>query len=590
MKFVVLFALIFVCHFSWADAPSCHLLENSQGALQDVAKATCAEMKESKQCQDLYKSLSAEDVKEKALTCSDDHSSFAKIKAGAEFYAGCYVGGWAMVVDPIRDSVTGLQNKIKNFSLSKSEEKNLDRETAKAERELCDNDPNAKLNLIKAYNDSAPELLKIKEPSQHTLNGKTCASVLATLKGFREQKLDELGNSLMRKEVIGEALTDDEKKFVEFRNSNLNIQGIDVVELAKTQIKEMGIEIDCYNNYYAARITCEAASTVATLAAGPAGLALKAAKLAKIAKLAGVINKSEKTLVAERAAASGNAAKSASAIPKLKDLSEADRAKELARRASLTKEQRIAEVESRWGRKLSSAEGDALENAHNIGVGTGRGNNGTLATTDHIKKMNTLKRGDESLSKSAKLSAAEKPTYTAAERKFLMDEGYAGHSADILEARAYADRTRLGAEKLRASGKIEESRKAYDEAAKSYDVILKDKLYPLSERDYAVGATINAHAGTPERLKSAGELYIKSKSEFKYVEGGVSKKLSKEQVIFEDLQRERNELRSLAAKYRGTAAGPSAQENYEIHKKLIESVVNQIPKMPDSYKYELLKP
>jgi len=261
--------------------------------------------------------MSPADVKEKALQCSDDKSLFGQVKEGATYFAGCYVGGWAMIIDPIRDSAVNLKNKFDNFGKHESHGKDLDREAAKAERELCDKDPNAKLNLIKAYNASAPELLKINTPSKETLDRKTCASVLATLKGFREQKLDELGNTLMRKEVTGATLTEDEKKFVEYRNSNLKIDGIDVVAIAKQQLKEMDIETDCFNAYYSARITCEAINSAASLALGPAGAALKAVQLAKIAKLAGVANKAEKAVVAERAVASGGGAtKTAQVLPK----------------------------------------------------------------------------------------------------------------------------------------------------------------------------------------------------------------------------------------------------------------------------------
>jgi|GEM_PF-1584205 hypothetical protein len=599
MKVVLLVGILFCSLFAFAGGQECDPFVSSESS-GEIAAMACEQMKQSKQCQDLYKTLSKEDAADKALTCSADDSALAYAKEGAQYYAGCYVGGWAMIIDPIYDKYKSTKNWVQNYDKNKDSDKakakieQAEREAAKAERELCDKDPNAKLHLVKSYNASAPELLKIKEPSTETLNRATCASVLATLKGFREQKMDELGNGLMRKEMIGETLTPDEKAFVEYRNSTLKVDGIDVVAIAKQQLNEMGIQLDCYNAYYKARITCEAISQVATLAMGPAGWALKAAKAAKIAKLAGVAVKAEKGVVAERAvagaSASTNAAKSASTIPKLTELKDAERASELARRASLTKEQRIAEVESRIGRKLSTAEGDALEKAHNVALGTGRGSDGTYATTDHIKKMSTLKRGDESLSKSKELAQSEVPNFTAAERKFLMEEGYAGNLSNITEARAAADRVRLSAEKLRAEGKIEASRKSYEESAKSYDVLLKDKLYPMSDRDYLVGASINAHAGTPERLKTAGELYIKGKSEYRYIEGGVPKRLSKEQVIFEDLQRERDELRSLVVKFRGTPQAASAQENYDTHRRLIESVTNQLTNMPQNFKAELLKP
>jgi hypothetical protein len=587
----MLLPVLFYSVFAWAEPPECLSFDPPVNAFQQITQNVCEATRDSKECKELYTSMSAQDVKSKALTCSNENSSLRLLKQGWDYYSGCYVGGWAFVADSIESIVGAAASAGKGVANLVS-----DIREAKDVNNICDQDPAAKKALIQTYNANSPALLKIKEPSDETLARANCAAVKSTLKQFRDLKLSEVGGEILRKQMANKELSSDEKAFVEFRNTLPQVGGIDVVTLAKKELNQMGIKLDCYNTYSASVMTCEAISAVASLAAGPAGVAIKAAKLAKIAKLAGIATKSEDVAAvanAGKASTALNSQRAASSIPKLSELNEADRAAELARRASLTKEQRVAEVEARLSsangttRKLSAAEADALEDAHNVAKGSGRGSDGTYASSDHAKKMSYLKRGKDKYTKPDTADASDTPTFTPNERKFLMEEGYAGHSSDILEARSYADRARLQADTLRAQGKIEDSRKSYSEAAKSYDVLLKDKLYPMSDRDYLVGATINAHTGDPDRLKLAADLYIKGKSEYRYNEAGIPKRISKEQVILEDLQRERNELSAIAAKNRGNA---SAQENLQIHRKLIESVLTQMPNTPSNWVSELLKP
>lgn len=309
-----------------------------------------------------------------------------------------------------------------------------------------------------------------------------------------------------------------------------------LLEKGKDYLVKQGVKLACFDTKTQAEMICYGVFSVVN-PAGAAGLLAKAPKLAKILKTAG--------LAAKEAGAAGKAA---------------DAAVDLSRMAKLSNVERVAEAEKLLGRGLSEQQRQALLKAHEVGAETGRGY-GTYSTTDLKQKADILKAAG----------------FSDAERDQLMRQGVAGLFSDTQKARNFANQARLEADKLRVSGNVKDATTRYRSSADSYEVYMKDAKAAKSERDYLVGAELNARA---ERYDKAAEYYLQSKSALRSNE--------KAEVVFETLRREKDELRVIAAKNRDK---PGVQKAYEDHRKLIEAVVNNKSfQLGDAWKRELLKP
>ncbi|WP_413943691.1 hypothetical protein [Bdellovibrio sp. HCB-162] len=309
-----------------------------------------------------------------------------------------------------------------------------------------------------------------------------------------------------------------------------------LLEKGKDYLKKQGVKLACFDTKTQAEMICYGVFSVVN-PAGAAGLLAKAPKLGKLLKAAGM------------------AAKEANVATKTTEA-----AVDLARMAKLSNPQRVAEAEKLLGRSLSEQQRQALIKAHEVGAETGRGY-GTYSATDLKQKADILKAAG----------------FSDAERSTLMRQGVAGLYSDTQKARNFANEARLEADKLRVAGNVKDATARYRNSADSYEVFMKDAKAPKSERDYLVGAELNARA---ERYEQAADYYIKSKASLRSNE--------KAEVIFETLRREKDELRVIAAKNRDK---PGVQKAYEDHRKLIEAVVNNKNfQLGDAWKRELLKP
>ncbi|WP_374027755.1 hypothetical protein ACES2J_17885 [Bdellovibrio bacteriovorus] len=501
-------------------------------ALADVSRNTCLETLKSKECQDLFAKMRAngEKPEEKALKCHDQSSLSRAAESTWGYTSGCAVGGWNFV----KDSFVAIGTAIGEGAAKVA----LDMEAEAAANKACEADPKGKENLFKQYNSTVPKLLQVQMPETSVLKRANCATVKRIIK---MQGMDK-GNATLRLVMMkgDKNLSADEREYVQWSQKQVTPSNIDLVGMAKAKLKEMGVQIECYNSQQAAAIVCEAVAEVATLAGGPAGVALKAAKAKNIMKLAGVGADAGKASTASRTVAS---------------------AAELEKAAKLSNIERVTAAEKSLGRSLSEAEKKALISAHEVGKGTGRGY-GTYSKTDLSDKANILKNAG----------------FKAEERDLLMRQGLAGSLSDTKAARDFANKARLEADKLRVSGNISESTNSYRKASDSYEVFMNDAKAAKSSRDYWVGAKMNASA---ERYDKAAEYFIKT-------EQATSRSDVKAQNIFDALNREKDELRVIAAR---NPASKSAQKNYQDHKKLIEAVVNSKNlQLGDAWKRELLKP
>lgn len=325
----------------------------------------------------------------------------------------------------------------------------------------------------------------------------------------------------------GEITNDDLKKAAEVSKS--------LLEKGKEYLTKQGVKLACFDDKAQAEMICYGVFSVVN-PAGAAGLLAKAPKLGKLLKAAGFATK-EVGKVAEGAV-------------------------DLARMAKLTNAQRITEAEKILGRSLSAEQREALLKAHEVAANTGRGY-GTYSATDLKQKAEILKAAG----------------FSDVERDQLLRQGVAGLYSDAQKARVFSNEARLQADKLRVSGDVKGATATYRNSADSYEVYLKDPKVQKSERDYWVGASLNAHA---ERYDKAAEYFIKSKTMAN------TRAEDTAMDIFESLNREKEQLRSIAYKNRDNLG---AQKAYEDQRKLIEAVVkNPKLKMGDPWIRELLKP
>ncbi|MFM6928498.1 MAG: hypothetical protein ACKOX6_08530 [Bdellovibrio sp.] len=507
-------------------------------ALQDVSQSSCIQMLKSKQCQDLFAKMRAQGEKpeEKALKCQEQGTLSRAFEASRDYYVGCQIGGWNFV----KNSVVGLGTAIGEGAAQIS----LGVEAENAANKICDADPKVKASLYSIYNQDLPKLLKMSVPTGKNLGSKSCAGIKLDLNRHSWQRPKEVGMSIVNKQLAGKVLTAEEKEFQAWgRSRTSGPKNINLLGAARAKLKEMGIQIDCYNAKAAAAMTCEAIAQIATSAPGTTGLVMNLARLKNISKIAGVAVDAEKT---------GAAAMASRAMASASDLKKA---------ASLSNIERIAAAEKALGRGLSEAEKKALIKAHEVAEGTGRGYL-TYSSADLKQKADTLQSAG----------------FSKADRELLMRQGLAGSMSNTQAAKNYANAQRLAAERAGAAGNLDQAKKNYIASADSLEVVMADRSVMKTSRDYWVGAKTNANAG---RYDKASDYFIKSYA-------SEANQARKTQDIFDALQREKNQLREILSK---NSSSPTARMNYETHRKLVEAVANNPQlKMVESAKRELLKP
>jgi hypothetical protein len=536
MHQLLAFLFVLLCiNQSWA-ADLCSPTPRPENRLTQIVRTSCSETFQSQACQDLYKRIKANggNSAEKALQCASSESSSRTFENSWGYASGCAAGGWNFVKDTFVSVGTAIGEGAAKIV--------LDIEAENAANAACDKDPQIKLGLFKQYNEGLPKLLQVDVPSEQVLAKAPCANIKSSLKLQIHTKSQQEGLRIMRKASLSQSLTPQEKEVVSWNQSKFQSQKSDtsLIEMAKAKLREAGVKLECYNSKEAAAMVCEAVAEVATLVGGPAAAALKAAKLKNISKISGIALNEQKAVTAQRAVAS---------------------AEELAAAAKLSNPQRIQAAESSLGRALNESEKKALIAAHEVGSGTGRGY-GTYSAADLNEKARLMKEAG----------------FTTQERELLMRQGIAGSLSDTRAAQNFAQKTRLEAEKLRAGGDIAGSTTKFRSAADSYEVYIKDAAVQKSSRDYWVGAKLNASA---EKYDKAADYFIKS-------EQGTRNAQERAQNIFEGLNREKDELRAIAAK---NPSSKSAQKAYQDHQKLIEAVVNSPQlQMGDAWKRELLRP
>lgn len=533
-------SILLVSAFAWAEQPMCVYKADDMGNLASVSQSVCEQTQKSPECQALYQTMSPEDLLHKSLECTNQEDRSTSYEMYKEYRDGCNQGGWNFV----SNFATGIGE---GFAQTVLDIKNVGQEEM-----ACDADVERKRAIFEDYNISVPEILRLNTPSEADIQGLPCNRLKAKFQESLEQKNREVMTQVQRKREKN--LTPQEQEFVEFRNSK-RATSSDLIESAKSKLDEMKVKYQCYNTRTAAEMICEAAAEVGTLLGGPARLAFQAAKSQRILKIAGL---------GRETAATAN----------------------LARMSSLSNAQRLVEAEKALGTTLTQAQKEAVLRAHEVGAGTGRG-----FTVNAKGDLDISGYDATDLRQKAKI--LQDAGFTQVQRDTLMRRGIAGSASDSFKLQTRANDLRLAAERSELGEdpriwanmdladkpkfpNMPVNTKAYQETAKAYDDYLKVSK-SATDRDYWVAAKINSRA---ENYEKSAEYFVRSK--------GQVASLKRTEDVVDSLVRERDELRSLAAK---NPTNQRLQKTYKDHVKLMEAVT-RLPNFPLSpaVMSQMLKP
>lgn len=287
--FLNLLFLAFPLSLAAAEESCFSRVQNGLRSIAGVADNLCEETLKSAKCQSLFADMRArgEKTEDKVLQCKKQNVVFRAIEQNFDYRLGCAIGGWNFVQNTFVGIGTLLGESAAQII--------IDKEQTAAENAACDADPQFKKSLYSNYNREMPQLLKIVIPSDAALARLNCAAVKSTLKDYRVKKSTEVGAQLTAKIMARNPnRTELEKEYIAWGKGISSQNRIDLVALAKNKLREMGVQLECYNTRASAAMVCEALAEVATLAGGPAAAAIKAAKAKNILKIAGITRKEAK--------------------------------------------------------------------------------------------------------------------------------------------------------------------------------------------------------------------------------------------------------------------------------------------------------
>lgn len=390
--------------------------------------------------------------------------------------------------------------------------------------------------MFALFNDSVPGALRVKMPPKDALEKMRCNEIRSRLFDTTRERSRQLSTEYDRARKLNLPIRDEVKEFLAWEENSKSTRSdvsSQLLEAAKKELRELNIKTECYNIEAYTEMVCRAALQIA-LGVYEFDRVLKTAGLAK--KITGYSARLQKLIQTGK--------------------------------LDLEAAKRVVAAEKALGRELTESQMQSLEKAHKIGTTEGRVQRKQGAPAEKELTDGDIKR---------KIREVESAGFTRDEAIKLLEQRVLGQAMTGKEARAAVNTHRLAGDKAGAAGNVAEMQTLNARAADAMEVVIKDAKYAKSSRDYAEAARLNAHA---ERYDKAGEYFVKAQD--------LVPPRERAQAIYEVLNREKEELRVIAAK---NASNPTYKKYYEDHRKLIEAVVNN-PKIPlgDAWKRELLKP
>lgn len=283
----LLWILFFLVRPSYGFAADCsRSFTNSIHSITELTASLCEDTYKSKKCQALYADMKArgEKSEDKALQCKKQNLFVQAIEQNLDYRLGCALGGWNFVQNTFVSIGTLLGEGVAQIM--------IDREQTAKENAACDADPQFKKSLFTNYNREVPQLLKMTVPSDAAIKAMNCATIKANLKKYRIDKSTQAGSAITAKIMARNTnYTKEEQEFRDWGKNQSSSPKIDLIGMAKNKLREMGVQIECYNPRARAALVCEAIAEVATTVGGPAAGVVKAAKAKNIFKIAGLTRK-----------------------------------------------------------------------------------------------------------------------------------------------------------------------------------------------------------------------------------------------------------------------------------------------------------
>lgn len=487
--------------------------------------ASCDRTLKSLECKAVYEEMQSFNVMPKKLVCTDLQDRLRSFEASPVFARNCAQGGW-----------NAFQNGGIKFGETVPATAPID--FADAEDDACNADLNKRRAIFNDYNTSVPVILRLDLPTETQFTNMRCLGLRKLFQDWREAKNAEVIKRIERKKETN--LLPSEQEFVNYRNS-IKDPAPNLIELAKTRLDDLGIQLECYNAKAAAELICEAAAEVSSTLVGPTSVAFKAEKVQRIYKVAGVARKASVSAKNDEALAL------------------------LGKNAALAMPERLVEAEKILGRTLTAGEKSAVTLAHDIAAGTGRGfkltakgefDSSGYAASDLAEKNKILREAG----------------FSQGQRDLLLRQGIVGALGDAIKLKEVADRLRASAEKSEFGASVE----AYQQAAKAYEDLFK-LAKEVTDADYGIAAEVNARG---EKYDKAAEFYVRSK-------GSVSSSKRTTEIV-NGLAQEKEKLKKLRTEQ---PEDPKIQKYHADHIKMIQSVF-KLPSfhVNESTKMYLLKP
>lgn len=334
----------------------CPKFTTSLKALNEIPKQKCAEIRDSKQCQDLYQknstTMEPKEANRRKLTC--DKTAWSIFVDGAiplPLRGACQAG----VANFALDLATSAKNVVVAVGTGIGEGiayLQIEAEKANERIRKCNIDTEEKKAFIIATISRWPKLMRPTSVPADLLQ-KDCLNIdlkLREMEHLGKNKLGvQLGSKMYRTNVT---LTEDEQEAANYLDPNLNAkytreQGKSITDMAAELMKKFQDGATCYNSDFQTELYCESLASAASFII-PGMAALRAARLQKLAALAGRSLSNAEIEALGQEALQASKIKSLAArqgvVDKVAELSDADRlelAKKLLGR-TLTKEEETA--------------------------------------------------------------------------------------------------------------------------------------------------------------------------------------------------------------------------------------------------------
>lgn len=260
---------------------TCSKFTTSLQMLNEIPKKKCAEVRDSKQCQEFYKTLAAKlkesELAKRKLTCEQTAWDILVSTAVPLPLNGSCQDGFADFALEIVHSVVNIGQKLAS---------NIKKNNSIVYK--CASDPAGKQSMILATIGMWPKMMQPKSIPAN-LEKQDCVNIKTWLDQIELSERTKLAKELIPFIRGGKALTDEQQEAALYLNPNLHQKSAkskSIGEMAASLMAQVSDVAMCYSREYQTQLYCEALATAATFVI-PGMQGLRVARLEKLATLAG---------------------------------------------------------------------------------------------------------------------------------------------------------------------------------------------------------------------------------------------------------------------------------------------------------------